>query len=71
MEGRGYAKTFGTAQYAIQYLESLDTRKVAPTADAIANLIQFDQPLPNEPVEPRFSLGKTSVCRETEAFIQE
>lgn len=45
-----------TAQYAIRYLEGLDARKVAPTEVAIANLIQFDEPLPNEPVEPELVL---------------
>ncbi|MEP0883723.1 hypothetical protein NDI49_19400 [Trichocoleus sp. ST-U3] len=45
-----------TAQFAIRYLESLDARNVAPTAEAIANLIQFDEPLPNEPVEPELVL---------------
>ena len=45
-----------TAQFAIRYLESLDARNVAPTAEAITNLIQFDEPLPNEPVEPELVL---------------
>jgi glutamate/tyrosine decarboxylase-like PLP-dependent enzyme len=45
-----------TAQYAIRYLESLDARNVAPTQEAIANLIQFDEPLPNEPVDPELVL---------------
>lgn len=41
-----------TAEYAIRYLEGLEARKVAPTEEAIANLIQFDQPLPNQPIAP-------------------
>lgn len=45
-----------TAEYAIRYLEGLDTRKVAPTAEAIANLTQFDEPLPNESVDPKLVL---------------
>ncbi len=45
-----------TAEYAIRYLEGLDARNVAPTQEAIANLIQFDQPLPNEPVDPELVL---------------
>ena len=54
-----------TAQYAIRYLEGLDARQVAPTQEAIAkrcceaqiaNLIQFDEPLRNQPVEPELVL---------------
>jgi hypothetical protein len=45
-----------TAEYAIGYLEGLDARNVAPTQEAIANLIQFDEPLPNEPVAPELVL---------------
>mgnify|MGYP004490562025 CR=1 FL=1 len=45
-----------TTECAIRYLEGLDTRNVAPTEEAIANLIQFDRPLPNEPVEPELVL---------------
>lgn len=45
-----------TADCAIRYLEGLDARKVAPTAEAIANLSQFDEPLPNEPVDPELVL---------------
>jgi glutamate/tyrosine decarboxylase-like PLP-dependent enzyme len=45
-----------TAEYAIRYLEGLDARQVAPTEEAITNLIQFDEPLPNEPVEPELVL---------------
>src|SRR4028118_1877298 len=45
-----------TAEYAIRYLEGLDARNVAPTEEALANLIQFDEPLPNEPVDPELVL---------------
>ena len=45
-----------TAEYAIRYLEGLDARNVAPTQKAIANLIRFDQSLPNEPVDPELVL---------------
>ncbi len=45
-----------TAEYAIRYLEGLETRKVAPTEKAIANLSQFEQPLPHEPIEPELVL---------------
>ena len=56
-----------TPQYAISYLEGLDARNVAPTQEAIAkrcceaqiaNLIQFDEPLPNEPIDAELVLGK-------------
>ncbi len=45
-----------TAEYANRYLEGLDARNAAPTQEAIANLIQFDQPLPNEPVDAELVL---------------
>ncbi len=45
-----------TAEYAIRYLEGLNARKVAPTEEAIANLIHFDQPLPNQPIAPEIVL---------------
>jgi glutamate/tyrosine decarboxylase-like PLP-dependent enzyme len=41
-----------TAARAIDYLEGLDTRPVAPTAEAIARLDRFDEPLPNQPSDP-------------------
>jgi glutamate/tyrosine decarboxylase-like PLP-dependent enzyme len=40
------------AQRAIAYLENLDTRKVAPLADAVAKLPVLDQPLPEKPQPP-------------------
>ncbi|MFB2876331.1 pyridoxal phosphate-dependent decarboxylase family protein [Floridanema aerugineum] len=45
-----------TTEYAIRYLEGLDTRKVAPTEAAIANLTEFDEPLPDESVDPKLVL---------------
>ncbi len=41
-----------TTDYAIRYLKGLETRSVAPSKEAIAKLVQFDEPLPDEPVEP-------------------
>ncbi|MBF2004523.1 MAG: aspartate aminotransferase family protein [Chlorogloeopsis fritschii C42_A2020_084] len=47
-----------TAEYAIRYLRDLDTRKVIPAQDAIANLTQLDEPLSYEPVDPELVLHK-------------
>ena len=41
-----------TSQRAIQYLEGLDSRRVSPDADAIANLSQFDGELPEHSGDP-------------------
>ncbi|MCI0691803.1 aminotransferase class V-fold PLP-dependent enzyme [candidate division KSB1 bacterium] len=41
-----------TAERAIGYLEKLDARRVAPSAEAVANLSRFDESLPEEPVAP-------------------
>ncbi|MFN8459622.1 MAG: aminotransferase class V-fold PLP-dependent enzyme [Anaerolineae bacterium] len=41
-----------TAARAIEYLEGLDARSVAPTAEAIARLDRFDESLPDHPSEP-------------------
>jgi glutamate/tyrosine decarboxylase-like PLP-dependent enzyme len=41
-----------TADRAARYLESLDERGVAPTADAVHALSAFDVPLQNEPLDP-------------------
>lgn len=41
-----------TAQRAIQYLECVPSRRVAPTAEALARLAKFDEPLPDEPIDP-------------------
>jgi glutamate/tyrosine decarboxylase-like PLP-dependent enzyme len=40
------------AHRAIDYLEGLDQRGVAPSAEAIAGLEAFDEPLPAGPVDP-------------------
>ncbi|KAF3883837.1 MULTISPECIES: pyridoxal phosphate-dependent decarboxylase family protein [Nostocales] len=45
-----------TSNLAIRYLESLENRKVAPSADAIAKLIQFDEPLPEDSADPELIL---------------
>ncbi len=37
---------------AVGYLENLDSRRVAPTPEAVANLRVLDEPLPHDPVEP-------------------
>ena len=41
---------------AIAYLESLDSRSVAPSPEAVANLTAFDEPLPAKPSDPRDTL---------------
>jgi glutamate/tyrosine decarboxylase-like PLP-dependent enzyme len=41
-----------TAARAIGYLEGLDARSVAPTAEAIARLEIFDEALPDQPSDP-------------------
>jgi len=41
-----------TAERAIGYLQKLDARSVAPSAKAVANLLKFDEPLPDEPLDP-------------------
>ncbi len=41
---------------AIHYLESLDSRSVAPKADALAGLRAFDEPLPAGPGDPAETL---------------
>ena len=40
------------AQRAARYLDQLDQRSVAPSADALAQLEQFDEPLPDQPTDP-------------------
>jgi glutamate/tyrosine decarboxylase-like PLP-dependent enzyme len=44
------------ADRAISYLEGLDGRPVAPSAEAIANLSQLDEKLPNLPRNPEDAL---------------
>ncbi|MGH7456548.1 MAG: aspartate aminotransferase family protein, partial [bacterium] len=41
-----------TAERAIGYLQKLDARRVAPSAEAVANLSRFDELLPDEPIAP-------------------
>ncbi|KAA0222377.1 aspartate aminotransferase family protein [candidate division KSB1 bacterium] len=41
------------AERAISYLQNLETRGVAPSAEAIANLSRFNEPLPEDPVDPQ------------------
>ncbi|MBV9388304.1 MAG: aspartate aminotransferase family protein [Chroococcidiopsidaceae cyanobacterium CP_BM_ER_R8_30] len=41
-----------TTDYAIRYLEGLETRPVAPSLEAISQLAQFNEPLPEQPSEP-------------------
>ncbi len=41
-----------TAEIASRYLETLDERGVAPTADALAGLTELSQPLPDQPEAP-------------------
>lgn len=44
------------AERAINYLENLESRDVAPSPEAIANLVKLDQPLPKGPGEPELIL---------------
>jgi len=44
------------AEYSIEYLEGLDRRPVAPSPEAIANLVALDGPLPEQPGDPRETL---------------
>ena len=41
------------AQRALRYLDELDARSVAPSAEAVQGLIRFHEPLPEKPTEPR------------------
>ncbi len=45
-----------TTTRALRYLEALPERRVAPTAEAIANLKDFIEPLPDEPTDPEIVL---------------
>ncbi|MBI2840821.1 MAG: aminotransferase class V-fold PLP-dependent enzyme [Acidobacteria bacterium] len=42
-----------TAERAWRYLDGLDDRSVAPSADAIATLRRLDEPLPEGPTDPQ------------------
>ncbi|MDL1892598.1 aspartate aminotransferase family protein, partial [Sphingobacteriales bacterium CHB3] len=37
---------------SLNYLQSIQTRNVGPTVEAVANLRLFDEPLPENPTEP-------------------
>jgi glutamate/tyrosine decarboxylase-like PLP-dependent enzyme len=41
-----------TAEAAIRYLETLDDRRVEPSAEALSEITRFDEPLPGEPSDP-------------------
>lgn len=41
-----------TAQRAVQYLDGLDKRGVAPTPEALAHLVELGGPLPDAPSDP-------------------
>ncbi|MFN8456062.1 MAG: aminotransferase class V-fold PLP-dependent enzyme [Anaerolineae bacterium] len=45
-----------TTARALRYLETLDERSVAPTAEAVAGLERFIEPLPAEPTNPELVL---------------
>jgi glutamate/tyrosine decarboxylase-like PLP-dependent enzyme len=44
------------ARRALRYLESLETRGVAPSVDAVRALARFDEPLPEVPSDPSATL---------------
>lgn len=44
------------AQRSITYLDSLQTRPVAPSSQAIANLSKFNEPFPDGPTQPEETL---------------
>lgn len=48
---------YDTAERAARYFETLDQRSVAPTPEAIANLTQFDESLPDQPTDPQTVLA--------------
>ena len=50
-ENTGKLLEIATAK-ALRYLQGLETRSVAPTVEAVANIIQFDESLPNDPTNP-------------------
>ena len=45
-----------TAQQAINYLKELDTRSVAPTDEALAELNRFNKDMPEDSVDPKLVL---------------
>jgi glutamate/tyrosine decarboxylase-like PLP-dependent enzyme len=44
------------AQRSISYLESIDSREVAPKSQAVAELARLDEALPEDPTEPEITL---------------
>lgn len=46
-----------TFERALRYQEGLNTRKVFPTAEALAGLAHFDEPLPLQPQDPQETLA--------------
>lgn len=44
------------SECAIRYLDGLDNRSVAPSAEMIAQLVQFDEPLPDNPIDSEMTL---------------
>ena len=49
------------AQRAIQYLESLDTRGVAPTPEAVAALSRFERSMPEAPQDPAATIAELDL----------
>src|SRR5437762_1581079 len=47
-----------TAERAARYLRDIETRSVAPTADAVAGLSAFDVELQDEPMAPQRVLAE-------------
>lgn len=47
-----------TLERAINYLDNLNRRSVAPSPEAIAQLAQFDEPLPEQPADPENVLAQ-------------
>jgi glutamate/tyrosine decarboxylase-like PLP-dependent enzyme len=41
---------------ALQYIDSLDSRRVAPSVEAVERLALLDEPLPEYPTDPRIVL---------------
>ena len=41
------------ADRAGRYLENLDDRTVFPSTEAVNHLVQLDEPLPEEPTDPK------------------
>jgi glutamate/tyrosine decarboxylase-like PLP-dependent enzyme len=50
-----------TTDRSVRYLESLDTRRVSPSDEAVAALHAFDVPLQNESIDPELVLEQLDV----------